>query len=399
MRVLFATSAFPRHAEQGGSRGALDLCLALGRHANVTVLAPSEPGTPARERWGELEIRRFDYRALRARQRLVYGPGLRETLHHSALAQLQVPWFAVAEARALRALAREIRCEVVHAHGLLPQAVAAAWARGGERRRRFTHVAALVGSDAYFLPRIPGARALARWIRARSDALLAPSSNLRECFDRVLGAPSHARVVPGGVDTAHFRAPASPRVESPFPGGFVLYAGRLVAQKGPDVLLRALPRVREHHAGLGLVVLGDGPLAGELRSLARELGLEPWVRFAGHVDRAAVAAHLQACRAVCLPSVVDRRGQAEAAPALLLEALAAGARLVATDAGGVPDLIAPGRNGWLAIAGDSHALAAALLAALDAPLPPGAAATADAHDWARVAEEHFEIYEGALRSR
>src|SRR5258705_3338662 len=173
MRVLFAASAFPRHADEGGSRGALDLCLALARRANVTVLAPSEPGTPARERWGELEIRRFDYFAPRAQQRLVYGPGLRETLHHSARAQLQVPWFAVAEARALRALAREIGCEVVHAHGLLMQGIAAAWARGGGRRR-FAHVAALVGSDAYFLPRIPGARALARWIRARSDALLAP---------------------------------------------------------------------------------------------------------------------------------------------------------------------------------------------------------------------------------
>jgi len=399
MRVLFATSAFPRHADEGGSRGALDLCLALGRHANVTVLAPSEPGAPARDRFGELEIRRFDYFVPRAQQRLVYGPGLRETLHHSARAQLQVPWFAAAEARALRALARDLGCGVVHAHGLLVSGIAAAWARGSGRRRRFAHVAALVGSDAYFLPRIPGARALARWIHARSDALLAPSANLGECFDRVLGAPSHARVVLGGVDTAHYGAPTAPRVDSPFPDGFVLFAGRLVAQKGPDVLLRALPRVRERHAGLGLVVLGDGPLAGELRALARGLGLESWVRFTGVADRASVAAHLRACRAACLPSIVDRRGQAEAAPPFLLEALAAGARLVATDAGGVPDVIAPGRNGWLALAGDPAALAAALIDALDSRLPPEVAATADAHDWARVAEQHLEIYEGALRGR
>src|SRR5262249_36954330 len=157
--------------------------------------------------------------------------------------------------------------------------------------------------------------------------------------------------------------------------GFLLFAGRLVAQKGPDVLLRALPRVRERHAGLGLVVLGDGPLAGDLRALARELGIEEWVRFAGAVDRASVAAHLQACRAACLPSIVDARGQAEAAPPFLLEALAAGARLVATDAGGVPDSIVPGRDGWLALAGNPDSLAEALLAALHAPLPPGAAAT------------------------
>jgi len=121
------------------------------------------------------------------------------------------------------------------------------------------------------------------------------------------------------------------------------------------------------------------------------------VRFAGTVDRARVAAHLQACRVLCAPSIVDRRGQAEAAPGVLLEALAAGARVVATDAGGVPDLIEPGRSGWLALAGDPADLAARLLEALDAPLPPGAAAIADAHDWSRVAEQHLEIYERALR--
>ncbi len=394
--MLIVTSGFPLHPEDGGPRAALDFCRALQRHASVTVLAPSQPGAADRERWDELEIRRFSYFVPRSQQRLAYGAGLRETLHRSARAQLQIPGFVAAQTRALAALADSIGCEVVHSLGVLPQGLAAAWVRG--RQRRFTHVTSLCGSDAYFLPRIPGSRALARWIAARSDAVLAPAQSARECFDRVLGEPSNARRVPGGVDVIHFRSTESPRISDPFPDGFVLYAGRLVEQKGLDVLLRALPRVRERHPGLGLVALGGGPLEEELRAFARELGLAAWVRFAGPVDRASVAAHLQACRAVCVPSIVDRRGQAEAAPPVLLEALAARARLVATDAGGVPDLIAPGHNGWLALAGDPDDLAARLLEALAAPLPHGVDATADAHDWARVAEQHLEIYEDALRS-
>jgi glycosyltransferase involved in cell wall biosynthesis len=395
MRVLVVASSFPLHPDDGGPRSALDLCAALQRHVDVTALAPSQPGALARERWGELEVRRFSYFRLRAQQRIAYGAGLRETLSGSACAQLQIPWFVAAEARAVRALARERGCELVHSLGLVPQGLAVAWARG--RDRRFAHVATLHGSDAYFLPRVPAARRIARWIRARVDAVLAPAEPVRECFDRVLGAPSHARVVHPGVDTALYRKAVSPRAESPFPGGFVLFAGRLVAQKGLDVLLRALPRVRERHPELGLVVLGDGPLADPLRSLARELGLEPWVRFAGAVDRAQVAAHLQACRVACAPSIVDLRGQSEAAPPLLLEALAAGARLVATDAGGAPELVVPGRSGWLALAGDPADLAAQLLLALDAPPPPCVAETADAHDWTRVAQQHLEVYEDALR--
>jgi glycosyltransferase involved in cell wall biosynthesis len=361
VRVLIVTSSLPLHSEDGGPRAALDLALALLRHAEVTVLAPSQPGAPARERWGGLEVRRF-----------------------AGFAPI-----------ALRGLVRELACEVVHAQGLLPHGLVAARARG--RNRRFTCVITLRRRDAYLLPRIPAARALARWSCARSDAVLAAAGNVRECLDRVLGAPSHARVMPHGVDTVYFRTPASPHVESPFPGGFVLFAGRLAAQKGLDVLLRALPRVRELHPGLGLVVLGDGPLGGELRALARDLGLEKWVHCAGHVDRERVAAHLQACRALCVPSIVDRHGQSEAMPSVLLEALAAGSRVVATDAGGVPELIAPGHNGWLALASDPAGLAAVLLDALAAPVPPGVAETADAHDWARVAEQHLEIYEEALR--
>jgi phosphatidyl-myo-inositol dimannoside synthase len=361
MRVLVAASRFPQHPEAGGPRAALDLCLALTRHVDVTVLAPARPGAPARERWGALEVRRA----------------------------------ARITPRALRRTAREHGCEVVHALGLFPLGLASAWTRG--RTRRFALATTLARRDAFALPRLPVARSLARWFAARCDAVVAPASNVREAFERVLGRPSPTRVVLPGVDAAFFRAASEPRVESPFPGGFVLFAGRLAALDGLDVLLRALPRVRERHPGLGLVALGDGLLAGDLRALVNELGLAEWVRFPGLVDRARVAAHLHACRAACVPSTVDARGEAEAVPSLALEALAAGARVVATDAGGVPDLIEPGRNGWLALAGDPADLAARLLDALDAPLPPGVSASADAHDWARVAEQHVEIYARALR--
>lgn len=397
MRVLVATSTFPLHPDDGGPRFALDFCQALLRHVSVTVVAPAAPGAEARERWGDLEIRRFAYFLPRDRQCLAYGDGIAENLRRSPLARLQVPCFLAAEARAVRALARELKSDVVHSHGILPQGLAAAWARG--RERRFAHVTTLHGGDSYWLPWLPGSRALTEWICARSDAVLAVANNVRENLDRVLGRPSGARVLPIGVDTAYFRSPTANRVEAPFPGGFLLFVGRFVAQKGLDVLLRALPRVRERHPGLGLVALGDGPLASELRRAARELGLDPWVRFEGRVDRARVAAHLQACRAAIVPSIVDRRGRAEGLPSAALEALAAGARLVATDAGGVSDRVVHGRNGWLALAGDPTDLAAKVLLALDSPVPPGVAESADALDWARVAERHVAIYERALAAR
>ena len=67
MRVLVSAISFPLHPDDGGPRAALDLCLALARHVEVTVLAPSQPVAAARERWGDLEVRRFSYFAPRSR--------------------------------------------------------------------------------------------------------------------------------------------------------------------------------------------------------------------------------------------------------------------------------------------------------------------------------------------
>jgi glycosyltransferase involved in cell wall biosynthesis len=121
------------------------------------------------------------------------------------------------------------------------------------------------------------------------------------------------------------------------------------------------------------------------------------VRFAGGVGRDEVAAQLRACRAVVVPSRVEADGRSEGMPAVVLEALASGARLVASDAGGIPDIVTPGTNGWLARPGDAEDLARAIQRALDAPVPPGARKTATAHDWRVVAERHLAIYESALR--
>jgi len=397
MRVLVSASTFPLEPADGIPRFVQDLCESLAPRCAVTVLAPGAPGAPARERLGPdgcLDVRRFDYFWPRSAQRLAYGAGMPDNLRRSWLARLQAPGFLACQARALRALAREVRADVVNAHWIVPQGLAAALARG--RERRFAHVVTLHGGDSYFLPRLPAARRIADFVVSRSDALVAVSGNVRDNLDRVLGRPSGAVVQPVGVHTARFRdAAGAEPVAAPFPDGFLLFVGRFIAIKGLDVLLRALPRVRERFPGLGLVAIGYGPQEAELRGLARELGLADAVVFAGRRDHAEVAATLRACRAAVVPSVVDADGRAEGMPSVVAEALAAGARLVATDAGGIPDVVAPGRVGWLARPGDPEDLARSVCDALASPVPPDAAAAADALDWTRVADRTLAIFERA----
>jgi glycosyltransferase involved in cell wall biosynthesis len=133
----------------------------------------------------------------------------------------------------------------------------------------------------------------------------------------------------------------------------VLVVGRLAAQKGFAVLLDAAVRWRDLAPVPLLAIAGDGPLAGELRARAASLGVD--AAFLGHRDD--VAGLLAAAAVFVLPS------RWEGQPLVLQEALRAGAPIVATRVGGVPDLV--GDDAALLVpADDAPALAAAVRAVL-----------------------------------
>lgn len=127
----------------------------------------------------------------------------------------------------------------------------------------------------------------------------------------------------------------------------VAVLSRLAPHKSLDVLLRALVRVPAVTATIG----GNGPLEGELRRLAAELGLGDRVSFLGWCDPATV---LGSADAIVLPSAQ------EGAPLALIEAMHAGYPVIATRVGSVPEVVADGVTGLLVDAGDDVALADAL---------------------------------------
>ena len=145
------------------------------------------------------------------------------------------------------------------------------------------------------------------------------------------------------------------------------FLGRLHAQKGLDVLLAAMPLALKNLPTLKLVIAGDGPERGRLATQSLSLGLSDRVIFTGELDRPEEA--LAACDCLALPS------RWEGMPNAVLEAMAAGLPVVASAVGAVPELVVtgkvdqnvPGETGLVVPPGDSGALAAALVAALQDP--------------------------------
>lgn len=155
------------------------------------------------------------------------------------------------------------------------------------------------------------------------------------------------------------RNPVAAASEAPAPhGGQVLFLGRLWREKGIDDLLQAAARIAPQVPALRLVCAGDGEI-DRVRALAAELGLATCVELPGWLDGEPKARALREAAVFVLPSY------AEGLPMGVLEAMAQGVPVVASDVGGVREAL--GDAGLLVPAGDVAALADALLALLADP--------------------------------
>jgi glycosyltransferase involved in cell wall biosynthesis len=403
MRVLISTSTFPLRADDGLPRFVYDLAEALAEPCEVTCLVPDAEGAAKREQMGPVDVHRFTYFLPRRWQRLAYGHGMRENLRASLVCKLQPPPFVALQARATRRLVSAANIDVVNSHWMIPSGLSSALARGsGRRGARFGHVLTVHAADVYMLRGLPLGGAIARFILDRSDHVFADGSHVRDSLDELIDRDSGAHLQPNGVSVELFREASRTPASSPFPNGYLLFFGRLAEKKGVTYLLQAMPRVLERHPGLGLVVIGYGPLEGALRAEAHSLGIDAAVEFVGRMSHAEIGSHLAGSRLAVVPSIIDSHGETEGMPTVVVEAMASGTRVVGSAVDGIPDVIRHGENGWLCREKDPADLAEKILTALDDPetsgIPHRSLDTANRFAWSEVAARYLEAFE-AVRER
>jgi glycosyltransferase involved in cell wall biosynthesis len=189
------------------------------------------------------------------------------------------------------------------------------------------------------------------------------------------GVPSEPLHLPVPEPSRGFR-------REPASDPLILFAGRLVREKGVDHLLRAFARVLGRHPRARLRLVGEGPLEPALRRLVERLELGPSVEFVGRLPFEGVEAELARAWAVVSPSA-----WAEPLGLVAIEAIAHGAPVVASAAGGHSETIEPGVSGLLYPNGDVDALEAALEAVLAGTAFPSRAVAPDAVARTRLAHD------------
>jgi glycosyltransferase involved in cell wall biosynthesis len=222
-------------------------------------------------------------------------------------------------------------------------------------------------SAALAFANLPGyTRFLYRALYRRADRVICQTQAMAKDLAAELAIDEKQLAVllnPVDVEAIRSAAKDDPAQQNDAPsssaGPHLLAVGRLSPEKGFDLLLQALILVRERFPLTKLVIAGSGPEAASLKAMCRDLGLDASVRFAGQVD--CPSAYFREAAAFVLSS------RHEGMPNALLEAAAGGLPIVATPAsGGVVDLLRDQPGVWLAAEISSQALAASLLAALEA---------------------------------
>ena len=285
-------------------------------------------------------------------------PGLQAETLPLGLGRAVSPWADARVTAATARLVRRVRPDLVHAHSSKAGAVARI-ARPAFRRVPLVYTPHGYAFAGYF------ERAAERRAYRAAERMLAPLATLTLCVchaERELAESVGARrtrVVHNGVEAPEPESPAAAvaalREEGPVVGALTL----LRPGKGIETLVDAVPRLLESVPGVRVAVAGEGPERGALEERARALGVDHALHLVGATDGAMPL--------LAGSDVFVSASWAESFPLNVLEAMAAGVPIVATDVGGTGEAIEDGSSGLLVPARDPGALADALAALLTDP--------------------------------
>ncbi len=276
----------------------------------------------------------------------------------------------------LKALRKDF--DIIHAHYAIPQGLAGALIK---KVRKKPLVITVHGSDLTVLGESRLYRPVLKWVLDEADLIIAVSRYMKGLLINLGIDAEKIRIIYSGVDS-HATAEGDTRR--------VVFVGALVRQKSVDSLIEAFKDIKEGFPDAGLVIVGDGPERKGLEALVSRLGV-PDVEFKGYADD--LDSMFTSRSVFVLPSSKEGFGLA------ILEAMARGVPVVASKAGGIPEIIHDGQNGYLFTTANPQSLAEAVKKVFKdddvrAKLINGGLETVKNFTWKAMAEETDELYEG-----
>lgn len=267
------------------------------------------------------------------------------------------PQYLLSLANTVVQVGREFNLDIIHAHYAIPHATAALLAKQVLHATACGPVPRVVttlhGTDITLVGNDPSYSEIVAYSIESSDAVTAVSSSLRAATQTELGVQRDIAVIPNFLDCGVFRRLDVPHLRARFSQEgrvkVIAHVSNLRPVKRIDTVMHVFARIAKEIPSR-LLIVGDGPELGTVYRLGRELGITHLVDAVGAQD--AVIPLLSAADLLLLPSAQESFGLAA------LEAMACEVPVVASDVGGLPEVIENGESGFLHPLNDVEGMAA-----------------------------------------
>jgi len=320
VNIVVCTQSFPRFEGDVNAPFIFNLAKALSIHEKIAIVAPHHATSVEHEEWDGIPIHRFRY-ASDKREVMAYTG----SMHKVALKPwnwLLVRSFLNKARKAIHAQSAKISADVLYAHWILPSGMFTAKARKGERLVIHVH-----GTDFNLMRKSRLLRRISVGILRKADGILCVSKEQEQVIKRLVNCP--VAVESMGVDLSVFKAKPKEDFNKK-----VLFVGRITQAKGVEHIVAAARIMPDWD----FTIVGDGPYLSELKESAS--GLDN-LNFTGAVANPELPKYYHEADLFILPS------QREGMPVSIIESLACGTPVIATDVGQISELVINGENGQL----------------------------------------------------
>lgn len=334
MKVLLVTNLFPSEADPERGVFTLQLAKQLAKHCDLTVVCPL-PWFPKwkifsyLKKWYVFAKVPFHYQIEGV---TVYSP--KYPMIPKVSETLQARLMTVGLKRCISKLHKQHSFDVINSHWFYPDSVSVDTI---SQVLNIPHIATGLGCDVNHDLFDKDKRQAILNMTSRAKALTVVSSDLKKVLVDENVPSEKIHTLPNGVDVTQFKRQDKQQCREILglktSQKIILYVGRLSEEKNIARLIEALSMLKNTNERQDLYIVGDGPLRETLEKLTKNLGLGQQVNFVGKVEHALVATWMGAADLFCLPSI------REGCPNVVLEALGSGRPVIASNVGGIPDMV------------------------------------------------------------
>lgn len=356
LKVLFITHSFIRNKLDFAGNFLFELVKGLQEKGiEIIVLAPHEKKLPLYEEIENVKIYRFRYAPVRY-ERLAYKSNMHELVDKGVINKFIFFAFVFYFIKNVLFIIKKEHINILHAHWWIPGGIAGAIAA---RITSIPYVLTTHGTEIFILRKFPFLVPLAKFTFHSANALTAASNPVKLLTGEYLRInPEMIAVFPMPYNNSLFYPKTMAKNDIPL----VLSNGILVKRKGFKYLIEAVKILKEKQGKgkIKFIIIGEGPEEKPLKQKIQEYGLTEDIEILPYQPKSKLNDFYNSCDVFVLPAVAGGQGEKEGLGVVLLQALSCKKPVVATNSGGIPDIIKDKETGLLVPEEDPKALAEAI---------------------------------------